>query len=101
MTKKKQKMLMVTIFYNPAVIGPEAIMDREDPVTEGALFAGLEACLEQGSLVRVSHVEADLVRLACDQNGRPPAHEWVGLTFVPVQPVVEETIVMEEAVYAY
>jgi hypothetical protein len=109
----KQKMLLMTFFYNPAVIDPEAISESAGLVTEEALFTGIKECVTQGGVVRVSHVEADLVRLACDQNGCPPAHEWVGLTFVPIQPVapgctvvpgctgVQEVVIMEEVVDAY
>jgi hypothetical protein len=91
----------MTFFYNPAVVNPDAISDGTGPITEDALFIGIEGCVTQGGVVRVSHIEADLVRLACGQNGSPPAHEWVGLTFVPVQPVAKEAIVMEEVVDAY
>lgn len=94
----RQKMLMVTFFYNPAVVSPEAITDGANPVTEERLFTGIEECLAKGGLVRVSHVEADLVRLAGGRRGRPPAHEWVGLTFVPVQPATKEAIVTEAGI---
>ncbi|HRQ42708.1 MAG TPA: hypothetical protein PLD25_32750 [Chloroflexota bacterium] len=97
----KQKMLLMTFFYNPAVVNPDAINDGAGPMTEEALFTGIEACVTQGGVVRVSHVEADLVRLACGQNGSPPAHEWVGLTFVPVQATTKEVIIMEKAEDAY
>jgi hypothetical protein len=109
----KQKMLLMTFFYNPAVIDPEAICESAGLVTEEALFAGIEECVTQGGVVRVGHVEADLVRLACGQNGCPLAHEWVGLTFVPVQLVapvqavapgcagVQEVVIMKEVVDAY
>jgi hypothetical protein len=109
----KQKMLLMTFFYNPAVVSPNAISESANPITEEALFTSIEACVEKGGVVRVSHIEADLVRLACDQNGCPPAHKWVGLTFVPVQPVatgqavapgctgVQEVVIMEEVVDAY
>ncbi len=101
---KRQKMLMVTFFYNPALVSPAAITDSASPVTEETLFTGIEECLEKGGLVRVSHVEADLVRLTCDQgnqHGPPPAHEWVGLTFVPVQPTAVEAVAMGREADAY
>lgn len=115
----KQKMLLMTFFYNPAVAHPEAICESTGLVTEEALFTGIEECVTQGGVVRVSHVEVDLVRLACGQNGSPLAHEWEGLIYVPVQPVasgqtvatvqavapgcagVQEVIIMEEVVDAY
>ena len=109
----KQKMLLTTFFYNPAVIDPEAICESAGLVTEEALFTSIEECVEKGGVVRVSHVEADLVRLACGRNGCPPVHEWVGLAFVPVQPVatgqavapgctgVQEVVIIEEVVDAY
>jgi hypothetical protein len=97
----KQKMLMMTFFYNPADVNPEAISGGANQITEEALFTNVEECVSQGGIVRVSHVEADLVRLACGPDGAPLAHEWVGLTFVPVQPVAKEAIVMEEVVDAY
>ncbi|HRQ42710.1 MAG TPA: hypothetical protein PLD25_32760 [Chloroflexota bacterium] len=97
----KQRMLLLTLFYDPAVVSLDAINDGAGPITEEALFASIEACVTQGGVVRVSHVEADLVRLACGQNGSAPAHEWVGLTFVPVQPATEEVIIMEDVVDAY
>ena len=98
--KKREKMIMVTLFYDPAVVDPDSITNGASPVTEERLFAGIKECLDEGGLVRVSHVEADLVRLACDR-GRPPAHEWVGLTFVPVQPTAIEALDMEEEVNAF
>lgn len=109
----KQKMLLMTFFYNPAVVSPNAISESAHPITEEALFTSIEECVTQGGVVRVSHVEADLVRLACGQNECPPAHEWVGLIFVPVQPAapdqpgaadqpdVQEVIILEEVVDAY
>lgn len=97
----KQKLLLMTIFYNPAVMTPEAISESANPIAAEALFTGLEACVEKGAVVRVSHSEADLVRLARGQNGCSPAHEWVGLAFVPVQPAAEEAISLEEVVDAY
>lgn len=97
----KQKLLLMTFFYDPTVANPDAISDGTEPITEEALFTGIEECVTQGGVVRVSHIEADLVRLACGQNGSPPAHEWVGLTFVPVQPATKEAILMEEVVDAY
>lgn len=84
--KKREKMLMVTFFYDPAAVTPDVIDDSDNSVTEEALSTSIEDCLEKGGLVRVSHVEADLVRLACDRHGTPPAHEWVGLTFAPARP---------------
>ena len=87
----KQKLLLMTFFYNPAVVNPDAFSDDTEPITEEALFTGIEECVAKGGVVRVSHIEADLVRLACGQNGCPPAHEWVGLTFVPVQQSSVET----------
>lgn len=125
---EKQKMLMVTVFYNPAVTSLEAITHNDSSVTEESLFANLQEHLKQGSLVRFSHIEATLLRPAHDQPGRLPAHEWVGLTYVPVQPAtactepaevaepvlststssakysvqaVEEAIFMEETIHAY
>jgi hypothetical protein len=92
----RQKLLMVTFFYDPLVVSPDAVTDGIKPVTEERLFTGIEECLERGGLVRVSHVEADLVRLAGGQHGSPPAHEWLGLTFVPVQPAAKDPIVTEE-----
>jgi hypothetical protein len=92
----RQKLLMVTFFYDPLVVSPDAITDMANPVTEERLSAGIEECLERGGLVRVSHVEADLVRLAGEQHSSPPAHEWLGLTFVPVQPAAKDPIVTEE-----
>jgi hypothetical protein len=97
----KQKLLLMTFFYNPAVVDPDAISESANPITEEALFTGIEECVTQGGVVRVSHVEADLVRLACGQNGSPPAHEWVGLTFVPVQQAAVETVNMEVEANAY
>lgn len=96
----RQKMLMVTFFYDPWVVSPDAITDMANPVSEERLSAGIEECLERGGLVRVSDVEADLVRLAGGQRGSPPAHEWLGLTFVPVQPAAKDTIVREDNVDA-
>lgn len=98
---KRQKMLIVTCFYNPAVTDPEAIVAGVDAATEAALFTGIAQYLEKGEVVRLSHIEADLVRLTGGQNHSPPAHEWVGLTFVPVQPQAKEVIFMEEAIDAY
>ncbi|MBX3055893.1 MAG: hypothetical protein KF770_05410 [Anaerolineae bacterium] len=98
---KRQKMLIVTCFYDPAVTGPEAIVAEVSPITAAALFSGIGQWLEKGGVVRLSHIEADLVPLAGGQNGSHPAHEWVGLTFVPVQPAATEVIVMEEVVDAY
>jgi hypothetical protein len=99
--QERQKMLMVTVFYNPAEGNPPILTDGPGPMTEETLFTGIEECLEQGSLVRVSHMEANLLRLDCDHQDQPPAHEWVGLTFVPVQPAVLEPVGMEEEAYAY
>jgi hypothetical protein len=90
----------VTFFYDPSVASPDTITDETNPVTEERLSAGIEECLERGGVVRVSHVEADLVRLAGDRCGSPSAHEWVGLTFVPVQPAAKDPIVLEEKVDA-
>jgi hypothetical protein len=87
---QRQKLLLATCFYNPTVVAPDAIISRVAPVTEDALLAGIEAQLERGGLVRLSYVTADLIRPTCGPNGRPPAHEWVGLTFVPVWPVAME-----------
>jgi hypothetical protein len=92
----RQKMLMVTFFYDPLVVSPDAITDGANPVTEERLFAGIEECVERGGVVRVSHLEADLVLLAGDRRGSPPAHEWLGLTFVPMQPAAKDPIVTEE-----
>lgn len=97
----KQKMLLMTFFYNPAAVNPDAISESASPITEEALFTGIEEYVTQGGVVRISHIEADLVRLACGQNGQPPTHEWVGLTFVPVQPAAKDAIIMEEVVDAY
>jgi hypothetical protein len=97
----KQKLRLITLFYNPAVGNPDAIRNNDEPITEEALFTGIEECVAKGGVVRVSHIEADLVCLAYGQNGSPPAHEWVGFTFVPVQPATKEAIIMEEAVDAY
>lgn len=97
----KQKMLLMTFFYNPAVVNPDAISESAGQITEETLFTGIEEWMEKGGVVRVSHIEADLVRLARSQNGTPPAHEWVGLRFVPVQPFAQEAIIMEEVVDAY
>lgn len=113
---KRQKMLIVTCFYNPAVTGPETLVaeagpaglspadlgpTESNPVTEAALSNSIGKWLETGGVVRLSHIEADLVRLTGGQNGCSPAHEWVGLTFVPVQPAAKETTLMEEAIDAY
>jgi hypothetical protein len=92
----RQKMLMVTFFYDPSVASPDTITDGTNPVTEERLSAGIEECPVKGGVVRVSHVEADLVRLAGGQHGSPPAHEWVGLTFAPVQPAAKDPVVTEE-----
>ena len=96
----KQRMILMTLFYNPAVVNPDDISEGVGQIAEDTLFSSIEECVEQGGIVRVSHIEAELVRLTRSQNGVPPAHEWVGLTFVPVQPVASEAIIMEEAVDA-
>lgn len=97
----KQKMFLMTFFYNPAVVDPGAITEGANQITEGALLTGIKECVAKGGVVRASHVEADLVRLTHGQNGCSPAHEWVGLVFVPVAPAAKETIFMEEVVNAY
>lgn len=96
----KQKLLLMTFFYDPAAGNPGAIADGAIPITAEALSTGIEKCIERGGVVHISHIEADLVPLACNQNGSPLAHEWVGVTFVPVQPAATEAIFMEEAVDA-
>ena len=79
----KQKMRLMTLFYNPAALTPEVIGGGTGPITEAALVTGLKEWVRKGGIVRVSHIEVDLVRLACSQNGSPPAYKWVGVTFVP------------------
>ena len=86
----KQKMLVVTFFYNPAVTNLEILTTGPTPVTDERLYAGIEKCLEKGGMVRISHEETDLVNLACQRRDHPPTHEWVGLAYVAVQPTTSE-----------
>lgn len=101
---KRQKMMMVTFFYDPSVVDLSMLTDDGEPIGEETLFAEMESCVEKGGLVRVSHVEAELVRMTRNcpgRNGPPLAHEWVGLTFVPVQQAVRKPAVEEGKEYAY
>jgi len=101
---KREKMLLVTFFYDPAVVDLSTLTDDSGPVVEETLFTEMESCVEKGGLVRVNHVQADLVRVSrdCpDRNGPPPAYEWVGLTFIPVQQAAKTPIAVEEKANAY
>ncbi|MCL4266124.1 MAG: hypothetical protein KJ069_23140 [Anaerolineae bacterium] len=97
----KQKICLMTFFYNPAVTRPDAIRDSAGELREEALFTGIGECVAKGGVVHISHLEADLVRLTGGPNEPAPAHEWVGLVFVPVQPAAKETIILEEVADAY
>lgn len=90
----KQTMRLMTIFYNPEVMTPDTICPTANPITEESLLAGIAACLAQGGVVRISHVEAELLRLA---DGHTPGNDprWVGLTFVPALPGQETTMTKE------
>ena len=102
--KKREKIKMVTFYYDPAVVDLGALTDGSCPVAEETLLTEMENSVEKGGLIRVSHVQAELIRVARNCPGQPgsrPAYEWVGVTFVPVQQAVREPAVVEEKAYAY
>ncbi|MCI0398365.1 MAG: hypothetical protein L0322_26005 [Chloroflexi bacterium] len=92
----KQKLLIVTLFYDPGAVDPAALIDgmrrpltgSGDTLVGDDPFAGLKTWLERGGVVRLSHVEAELFPVTGNNldAGEQPASTWVGLTCVPVQP---------------
>jgi hypothetical protein len=96
---QRQKMLMVTFFYDPAIVDLGALTSSTEPIPEKTLFSEIETCLEKGGLVNVSHVKADMVRVArsCPvQIGSAPAYRWAALNFVPVQSIMRNTAALGE-----
>jgi hypothetical protein len=89
---RKQKMLMLTFYYDPAREHPAFFATGDEALTEERLLSGVKACVAGGGLVQVKHVEVDLIRLARSRRANPPAHEWVGLTFLPVAAGGPETV---------
>ncbi|MCP5012416.1 MAG: hypothetical protein GY942_20750 [Aestuariibacter sp.] len=100
---KREKMLMVTFFYDPAIVDLGALTSSTEPIPEETLFSRMETCLEKGGLVNVSHVKADLVRIAGNcpvRVGSPPAYKWAALRFIPVQSAMRNPMPLEGAINA-
>jgi hypothetical protein len=81
---RKQKMLMLTFYYDPARGKPNPLAMATAALTEESLQRGVEAWLAEGGLVQGIEMEVDLIRLARSRRADPPTHEWVGLAYMPI-----------------
>lgn len=90
----KQRLLIMTFLYNPAVVCPETLYQGVEPLTRETLLAGLNSCLEARGILDIRSLEAYLVRIepSIPEAAGPEAAaaEWVGVNFVPVEAVAEE-----------
>ncbi|MCB0085946.1 MAG: hypothetical protein KDE47_33630 [Caldilineaceae bacterium] len=101
---KREKMKLITFFYDPAVTDLGVLTAGYNSISEETLLTEMEQCLEKGGLIHVSHVQAEMFRVVQNcpsQAESSSAYQWVGVTFVPTQSVGNTTISRERNAYAY
>lgn len=82
----KQTILLMTFFYDPALVDPTAFTAGAEQVSEAALLSQVRHCLAQGGMVCTSRTEAEMIHLIPDETEPALGHDWVALTFLPLAP---------------
>lgn len=80
----KQTILLMTFFYDPALVHPPTFNADGAPIAEAALLDEVRHCLDQGGMVCTSRTEAEVISLIPDAAVPGLGHDWVALTFLPL-----------------